>query len=215
MDSLATVIKRCNVHLKLDNPTEGFGNCFPNAIIQQCRRPEVKSWLQKNRSGAIFYSQQNLRMKVTHFAMKSREKAIINLKTKYEQEIGPVDKKTWQEYWNWMAQDGTWVDHIFIQMIAWYMDLDIHIITTSSKPESPFIIISGNTTGISGPPLLLGNYTNVHYQSLLQNQGVLTATKKQEPRNETEFSEGNTDDFIFIQGEVTITFKSQEIGKLQ
>ena len=71
-------------------------------------------------------------MKVTHFAMKSREKEIVNLRTKYEQEIGPVDKKTWQDYWNWMAQDGTWLDHIFIQMIAWYMDLDIHIITTSS-----------------------------------------------------------------------------------
>ena len=101
MDSLTNTIKRCNLHLKLD----GFGNCFPNAIIEQCRRPEVKSWLHKNRSWAIFYSQQNLRLKVTHFAMKSREKSIINLRKKYKQEIGPVDKKTWQEYWNLMAQD--------------------------------------------------------------------------------------------------------------
>ena len=37
--------------------------------------------------------------------MKSREKSIINLRKKYKQEIGPVDKKTWQEYWNLMAQD--------------------------------------------------------------------------------------------------------------
>ena len=118
MDSLTNAIQRCNLQLKFDNPTAGFGNCFPNAIIQQCRRPEVKSWLQKHRPEAIFYSQQNLRLKVTNFAMRSNEKAITNLRSKYEQEIGPVDRKSWQDYWNWMAQDGTWVDHIFIQMIA-------------------------------------------------------------------------------------------------
>jgi hypothetical protein len=49
MDALGLAINRCNLQLKMDNPTEGFGNCFPNAIVQQCRRPEIRTWLQKNK----------------------------------------------------------------------------------------------------------------------------------------------------------------------
>ena len=154
--------------MKLDNPTEGFGNCFPNAIVQQCRRPEIKTWIQKNRPWALFTGHQMLRRKVTNFALRSRDQTINRLKIEYEQEIGPAESKSWEEYWYEMAKVGTWVDHIFIQLTAWYMALDILILTTSSQPKHPFIIIKGrdNDTG-SEPSLILGNYTNVHYQSLL------------------------------------------------
>ena len=95
-------------------------------------------------------------------------------------------------------KEGTWVDHIFIQMTAWYMTLDITILTTSSKPENPFIIIKGkeNDAG-SGPPLILGNYTNIHYQSLLPKQGVTYSSKgeelskSQEKQKETHSSKDN------------------------
>ena len=30
MSGLAEAIRRCNLPLKLDNDTEGYGNCFPN-----------------------------------------------------------------------------------------------------------------------------------------------------------------------------------------
>ena len=118
MDGLDLTIGRCNLQLRLDNRTEGFGNCFPNAMVQQCRRPEIRTWLQKNKPWAIFNGQQSLRAKVQHFAMKSRHQAVADLRTEYEQVIGPVDNKSWSDYWNEMAQDGTWVDHIFIQIIA-------------------------------------------------------------------------------------------------
>ena len=131
MDALGLAIQRCNLQLKMDNPTEGFGNCFPNAIVQQCRRPEVRIWLLENKPSAIFNGQQSLRNKVVHFAMKSSHIAVTDLKRTYEQEIGPVDNKSWSDYWYNMAQDGTWVDHIFIQMVAWYMELDLLILTTS------------------------------------------------------------------------------------
>ena len=74
MDELSAAIQRCNLRIKLDNQTEGFGNCFPNAIVQQCRRPEVKSWLQKNNPSAIFGGQQWVRLKITNFALKCRKK---------------------------------------------------------------------------------------------------------------------------------------------
>ena len=124
MDGLTTAIQRCNLQLKLDNPTEGNGNCFPNAVVQQCRRPEIREWLQKNKPFAIFNGQEWLRRKVTNFALKARHKAISDLKTKYEKELQQVERRSWMEYWSHMAQDGTWVDHIFVQMTAWFMGLD-------------------------------------------------------------------------------------------
>ena len=190
MDGLDLTIGRCNLQLRLDNRTEGFGNCFPNAMVQQCRRPEIRTWLQKNKPWAIFTGQQSLRSKVKHFATKSRHQAVADLRTEYDQVVGPVDNKSWSDYWNEMAQDGTWVDHIFIQIIAWYMELDILILTTSSKPESPFIFISGNMNNIpafapSRPPLLLGNYTNIHYQSLLPIHGPVPSGNEQESKPQT------------------------------
>ena len=217
MDSLTSTIKRCNLQLKLDNPTEGFGNCFPNGVVQQCRRPEIRTWLQTNKPWAIFNGQQNLRNQVTHFALKSRHKTIADFRVEFEQVLGPVDNISWEDYWNEMVQDGTWVDHTFVQMIAWYMELDILILTTSSQPNDPFIFISGNINKMpaftSGPPLLLGNYTNVHYQSLLPR--IMTAEKRQEPKHETIIQDEKSEDFIFIQKDKTVTFPTSETGKLQ
>ena len=116
-------------------------------------------------------------------------------------------------------------------MAAWYMTLDILILTTSSKPENPFIVISGHTNTThasdSDPPLLLGNYTNVHYQSLLPGQIVSLQEKKNEsyslkqsisktnPKEPENAQEGNRDDFIFRQGKLEITFKSLDMSKWQ
>ena len=143
MDGLTVAIQRCNLKLKLDNQTEGQGNCFPFSIVQQCRRPEVKEWLKQNKPEALFNGPQWVRRKVTHFALNSNHGSVNDLKAKYEKEIQQVENKSWIEYWKHMAQDGIWVDHIFVQMVAWYMELDILILTTSSTPEAPFIFISG------------------------------------------------------------------------
>ena len=126
----------------------------------------MRTWLQKNKPFAIFNGQQLLRAKVTNFALKSRHKKIANLESKYEEELKQVEKISWAEYWNQMAHNGTWVDHMFVQMTAWYMELDLLILTTSSLPDNHFILISGNINNSSeimiGPPLILGNFTNVH-----------------------------------------------------
>ena len=87
MDSLTSTIIRCNLKLALGNPTGGFGDCFPNSIEQQCRRPEANTWLRKNRANANFASALTLRLNITTFALESREQVILNLKTKYENKI--------------------------------------------------------------------------------------------------------------------------------
>ena len=159
--NLEETIRRCNLELKLDNNTEGYGNCFPNAIIQQCRRPEIKAWLQKRKPWATTSNHQVLRTKITNFAIEQKLKAIIDLKSHYNKEIIKIEKKSWLDYWENMAQEGIWVEHLFVQMTAWYFELDINILTTSSKLPKPFIVISGNANQIpnfvSGPPMLIGN----------------------------------------------------------
>ena len=38
---IMNTVWKLNLPLKLDEITEGQGNCFPLAILAQCRRPEV------------------------------------------------------------------------------------------------------------------------------------------------------------------------------
>ena len=220
MDGLCSAIKRCNLELRLDNSTEGYGNCFPNAIVQQCRRPAIKTWLQKNKPSALFNSQQSVRTKVATFALKSRHNKIVDLRRTYEQEIQQVENKSWTEYWNDMANEGTWVDHMFVQVTAWYMELDILILSTSSQPHQPFICLKGILNNVpasaSGPSLLIGNYTNVHFQSLLPNHVSADLVKEHKAKqNIVTLEEQVDEDFIYIKKDTIITFKSQEITKLQ
>ena len=74
------------------------------------------------------------------------------------------------DYWAEMGQEGTWIDSVFVQVTSWYIGLDIKILTTSAASKTPFIRLAGSinisTASSHGPPLLIGNYSNVHYQSL-------------------------------------------------
>ena len=111
MDGLSSTIQKCRLQLKLDNPTEGYGNCFPNAIVQQCRRPEIREWLLENKPWAIVKSQQALRKQVMKFALKSEHMTLHDYKTNYETLL-PDSETSWTGYWNEMGQDGTWVDSV-------------------------------------------------------------------------------------------------------
>ena len=64
MDALTSTIENCNLRLRLDNNTEGYGNCFPNEIVQQCRRPEVKKRIQTNNPDAFVANHYTLRRKI-------------------------------------------------------------------------------------------------------------------------------------------------------
>ena len=91
MDGLTAAIRRCNLKLKFDNETEGQGNCFPNSIVQQCRRPEVRKWLKEKKPTALFNGQHWVRKKVANFALNSNHNSVTELKTKYENELQQVD----------------------------------------------------------------------------------------------------------------------------
>ena len=72
-DEIMDTIHRLQLPFKLDQLTEGLGNCFPIAIIQQLHRPEIINQLRpapkrlvKHRTGHSL-----MRQSVHQFIMKS------------------------------------------------------------------------------------------------------------------------------------------------
>ena len=145
-NEIMDTVQRLQLPLKLDQLTEGLGNCFPIAIMQQLQRPEIFNQLRAKPKRLVTCKTGHsmLRWDVRQFIMKSRSLRITEFKTKYEETDGSVDSKTWKQYWETMTTDKTWVDYWFVQATAWYLQLDIWIIATSSTETHPYIGISGN-----------------------------------------------------------------------
>ena len=80
------VVRQLELPLKLDKLTKGDGNCFPLAIIQQCKRPEIMNYIRP----AIkrFVNKENghsfLRKEVRNFIMKSKTERVKLFKVQYE-----------------------------------------------------------------------------------------------------------------------------------
>ena len=166
-------VERLQLPLKLDQLTEGRGNCFPMAIIQQCHRPEIRQQL-KPIPKMLLKSQtahSALRFNVKRFIIKSEHPRIHQFRRQFEETDGLVTRESWNAYWTRMARDFTWVDYWFVQATAWYLEFDLWIVATSSTDNSPYIEISGNledgSIPCSGPIITLGTKSNSHYQSLL------------------------------------------------
>ena len=167
------VVSQLELPLKLDKLTKGDGNCFPLAIIQQCKRPEIMSYIRPAIKRFVNKGDGHsfLRKEVRNFIMKSKTERVKLFRFQYEQTDGPANSETWEQYWGRMVTDKIWVDYWFVQATAWYLQLDMWIITTSSTNNSPYIEINGNLEegGLSfnRPILILGTKSNSHYQSLL------------------------------------------------
>ena len=166
-------VHRLELPLKLDQLTEGLGNCFPISIVQQCHRPEILSYLRPkaNQIVRLRNGHSTLRQNVTEFIMKSKTLRVQSFKKQFDETDGVVNRESWCQYWVRMKTDKTWVDYWFVQATAWYLQLDIWIVATSSTESSPYIVISGNLGDGScpsdGPIITLGTKSNSHYQSLL------------------------------------------------
>ena len=172
-DEIMNTIHRLQLPFKLDQLIEGLGYCFPIAIVQQLRRPEVLGQLRsapkrlaKHKTGHVL-----LRQSVHQFITKSRSPRVALLRSQYEETDGPANQETWDQYWARMITDKTWVEYWFVQATAWYLQLDLWIVATSSTETNPYIEVSGNLADANipsgGPIITLGTKSNCHYQSLL------------------------------------------------
>ena len=172
-NEIMDTVHRLQLPFKLDQITEGLGNCFPMAIIQQLQRPEISSQLRPAPKRLVRHKTGHtlLRQSVHQFIMKSRSPRVATFKAQYEETDGPANGETWCQYWVRMTTDRAWVDYWFVQATAWYLQLDIWIIATSSTESNPYIEVSGNLADgdkpSGGPILTLGTKSNSHYQSLL------------------------------------------------
>ena len=77
-NEIKETVHRLQLPFRLDQLTEGRGNCFPISIMQQCRRPEIFSQLEsipkmlvKHRTG-----HSALRFIIKQFIMKSKHPRI-------------------------------------------------------------------------------------------------------------------------------------------
>ena len=160
-------VRRLELPLELDEITEGRGNCFPLSILAQGRRREIFQEMSEPIQRVI---QENdptsLRRAVHKFMSDSKSDAIQKYKLEYEEVLASIDKKTWKEYWNVMIRNYEWVDYIFVQSTAWFLNHDILIVTTTCTENRPFITISGNLVDENIPcpgiTLIIGPKSNIH-----------------------------------------------------
>ena len=122
-EQIIEAVNRLQLPLILDQLTEGRGNCFPIAILQQCRRPEInkqlkpvpKMLVRTLRTGP---RHKALRYSVISFIKTSDHPRIRQFRHQYEELDGSANNETWDNYWKRMLRDGTWVDYWFVQATA-------------------------------------------------------------------------------------------------
>ena len=106
-NEIMKTVRLLGLPLKLDQLTEGLGNCFPIAIIQQCRRPEIYNQLKPLMKMHLRHHNAHglLRLCVKQFMTKSKHPNVVRLKTQYDElEVG-VTNQTWTQYWQRMIED--------------------------------------------------------------------------------------------------------------
>ena len=108
-DEIMATVHRLQLPFKLDELTEGLGNCFPIAIIQQLRRPEILNQLRPTTRRLVRYGAGHtlLRQNVHQFIMKSKSPRVAALRLQYEETDGLVSGENWNQYWTRMITDKT------------------------------------------------------------------------------------------------------------
>ena len=98
-------IQSLQLPLKLDDITQGRGNCFTLAILAQCRRPEIFQQLDGSMQYIICQNDPTeLRQQVHRFMVNSTHPKIHEYKRRYEEVISVIDNRSWNEYWEVMIR---------------------------------------------------------------------------------------------------------------
>ena len=112
----------------LDEITPGDGNCFPHAVVQHCRRREIKENILKSKPIKV-NNFELFRHSVCDFMLNVSHPCIESFRQSYNLTEYPVSRISWNDYWFAMRQNNVWVDYKFIQGTAWYLSQDILIVT--------------------------------------------------------------------------------------
>ena len=186
-------LARLGLPFKLDNITEGDGNCFSRAVVQQCQREVVQEELKREKRYPEDY--KDLKKKVVQFVKGTKIPLVLEMKREYENRQEELrrsgkESESWDKYWERMLKDKEWADAMFATATAWYLNRDIFVIPSTAVDVQPWIPFLGNWQGTQVPcpgvPLLLGYNNNLHYQSLLPTEESRSRPQAQEQRSVEE-----------------------------
>ena len=158
------------LNFKLDSITPGNGNCFSEAVVQQCQREVFMEDLKRENRYTKDY--MIFKKKVADFAKSSKLPLLVEFKKSFE-DVGGIgdENESWDKYWERMLIDKEWVSSCFVQVTAWYLNRDIWMLAEDAIDKQPWMTISGNwqspNVPCPGVPLILGYNNGLHYQSLL------------------------------------------------
>ena len=172
-DRVLKILQKYELPFQMDEETKGDGNCFIWGLLQQCQRPDIKGSLSKEvLEMSNSPNQQLFRYAVKNFVINSQEERLVNFRNEFD---SFSETKPFSEYWSteFMLKSGTWVDHMFIQAAAYFLEKDIHIHTESTeiKDQYQLTVMYGNMNEINvplpGSPIHLVYLRDLHYQSVI------------------------------------------------
>ena len=174
-DAILSHCRKLKLPMKLDTLTQGLGNCFMVAVLQQLRRQEIHNNLGDDlKQMAVDLDQMKLRRIVVEFIRHRKDHPqVMYMKERFAPDLEVVNgPRSWEEYWERMLINCNWADGDFVQATAWYFNRKIWIMDTSCTRQLPYIEICGNMDDTDSSltnvdPLLIGSTTGNHYQSLL------------------------------------------------
>ena len=161
---IAEVIKKLDVMFILDKLTVTDGNCFTFTILQQLGRPDIFPSLDENLKDVVN------RMDVLSFKQMVFEFASNSPEVLEKRDFMALDmNEDWESYWRRMLKTGEWADMTFIHCTAWFLNMDLVIVSDACNSRNKFFKVDGflNEDNLERLQLCLGYITNTHYQSIL------------------------------------------------
>ena len=98
--------------------------------------------------------------------------------------------QTWDVYWgpNHLMKPTIWVDAASVQVTAWFLGMDLLIVSDSSNSQDPFTRIHSSFDDIpngSTKEILLGAKTGSHYQSILPKDSASSTSSQRRDTSKT------------------------------
>ena len=174
-EELQQQIQKYSLPLYVDHLTAANNSCCFIGICQGLNRKDVAPhFAEEVRSRARHFDTVWLRNTVCDFITTSNNKKVETMKHFYERHMKfQKVKVTWKEMWIQMRQKNTWGNQHFIQAAAWFLNININIVTTDLKPtnkdQKMWNTYSGEWSGVEpiAPPLYLGLRNHSHFQALV------------------------------------------------
>jgi hypothetical protein len=129
MDAVLSKIQELGLPMKTDKPTPSDGNCFYQAILQQCRRPELE--VQSKLKGHVI-----LRKRLCEFALSYNFELLEEYKRNYN-DVAAQEKlakkatndgedegetNAWELFFHKMETKGVWAEEPVGQVMASFLE---------------------------------------------------------------------------------------------